>query len=120
MPKAPILVIDDDNAIRMTIADVLEAEGYPVATAVNGADGLVVLEQVKPALVLLDMRMPVLDGWGFARTLQERGIKVPIVVLTAAQDARRWAREINAADVVAKPFDLIDLLDAVERLYTAE
>jgi len=118
MPKAPILVIDDDQAIRTTIADLLEAEGYPVATAVNGADGLVVLDQVKPALVLLDMRMPVLDGWGFARTLHERGISVPIVVLTAAQDARRWAREINAADVVAKPFDLIDLLDAVERIYT--
>lgn len=119
MSKQPILVIDDDQAIRMTIADLLEAEGYVVATAINGADGLLVLDRVQPALVLLDMRMPVLDGWGFARTLQERGIKVPIVVLTAAQDAHRWAREIDAADVVAKPFDLDELLSTIERFYAS-
>jgi two-component system, chemotaxis family, chemotaxis protein CheY len=120
MPNQPILVIDDDQAIRTTVADLLEAEGYTVATAINGADGLTVLDRVKPALVLLDMRMPILDGWGFARAVHERGIQVPIVVLTAAHDAYRWAQEINAADVVAKPFDLVDLLDAVERLYTSE
>jgi CheY-like chemotaxis protein len=120
MPKRPILVIDDDQAIRSTIADLLEAEGYNVATAINGADGLSVLEQVDPTLILLDMRMPVLDGWGFARTLQERGIQVPIVVITAAQDAHRWAREIDAADVVPKPFDLVDLLDTVERFVPPE
>lgn len=120
MPNQPILVIDDDQAIRTTVADVLEAEGYTVATAINGADGLTMLDRVNPALVLLDMRMPVLDGWGFARAIHERGIQIPIVVLTAAHDAYRWAREINAADVVAKPFDLIDLLGAVERLYASD
>ena len=118
MPKQPILVIDDDQSMRSTIADVLEAEGYTVATAINGADGLVVLDQVQPALVLLDMRMPVLDGWGFARTLQERGIEVPIVVLTAAQDAYRWAREIIAADVVAKPNDQNDQQETNEQQYS--
>jgi len=61
------------------------------------------------------MRMPVLDGWGFARELAARGVKVPIVVMTAAQDARRWAEEIGAEGYVAKPFDLTDLLAAVER-----
>jgi DNA-binding response OmpR family regulator len=61
------------------------------------------------------MRMPVLDGWGFARELGARGMKVPIVVMTAAQDARRWADEIGADGYVAKPFDLTDLLAAVER-----
>lgn len=117
MPERPILVIDDDDAIRLTVVDVLESEGYSVATATNGADGLHVLEQVHPALVLLDMRMPILDGWGFAKALRERGAKVPIVVVTAAHDAHRWAREIDAAAVVAKPFDLTDLLDAVQRYY---
>ncbi|HRC75280.1 MAG TPA: response regulator, partial [Kouleothrix sp.] len=86
MPERPILVIDDDDAIRLTVVDVLESEGYSVATATNGADGLHVLEQVHPALVLLDMRMPILDGWGFAKALRERGAKVPIVVVTAAHD----------------------------------
>lgn len=117
MFERPILVIDDDDAIRLTVVDVLESEGYAVATAANGAEGLRMVDQVRPALVLLDMRMPVLDGWGFAKALRERGAAVPIVVVTAAHDAHRWAREIDAAAVVAKPFDLTDLLDAVERCY---
>ena len=119
MPERPILIIDDDPAIRMTVADILEAEGYTVATAINGADGLQSLDRIDPVLVLLDMRMPILDGWGFARALQSRGIQIPILVMTAAQDARRWANEINAEGYVAKPFDLIDLLDAVGRYFPA-
>jgi two-component system, chemotaxis family, chemotaxis protein CheY len=120
MPERPILVIDDDPAIRATVADILTSEGYSVATAINGADGLLSLDRVDPALVLLDMRMPMLDGWGFARALQSRGISVPILVMTAAQDAQRWAHEIDAQGYVAKPFDLMDLLDAVGRFFPAE
>ena len=109
-----ILVVDDDPAVLGTVTDVLEFEGYKVATATNGAEGLDMVERVRPKLVLLDMRMPVLDGWGFARTLKERGISLPILVMTAAQDARAWAQEIGAAGYVPKPFDLTDLLSAVE------
>jgi len=116
MTDEPILVVDDDPAIRSTVADILEFEGYTVAQATNGAEGLARLDQVHPRLVLLDMRMPVLDGWDFARILKERGIDLPILVMTAAQDARRWAAEIGAAGYVAKPFDLPALLDAVEKL----
>jgi two-component system chemotaxis response regulator CheY len=119
MPERPILIIDDDPAIRATVAEILTSEGYSVATAINGADGLQSLDRIDPALVLLDMRMPILDGWGFARALQSRGIQIPILVMTAAQDARRWAREINAEGYVAKPFDLIDLLDTVGRFFPA-
>jgi CheY-like chemotaxis protein len=110
-----ILIVDDDPAIRSTISDVLAEEGYTVATATNGAEGLVALAGTLPAVVLLDMRMPVLDGWGFARALKERGVSLPIVVMTAAQDARQWSQEIGAAWVLAKPFDLDELLQAVER-----
>jgi CheY-like chemotaxis protein len=115
MPERSILVIDDDPAILNTVSEILEFEGYAVATATNGAEGLRCVEQITPALVLLDMRMPVLDGWGFARTLQERGVSLPIVVMTAAQDARRWAQEISASAYLAKPFDLLDLLEVVQR-----
>jgi CheY-like chemotaxis protein len=113
--KKTILVIEDDLDILATVADVLEFEGYEVEKATNGAEGLAALERAKPALVLLDMRMPVLDGWEFARILKERGVKVPVLVMTAAQDAKRWAQEINADGYVAKPFHLIDLIAAVER-----
>lgn len=110
-----ILIVDDDPAIRATISEVLGEEGYTVTTATNGAEGLDALAGVLPALVLLDMRMPVLDGWGFARALKERGLSLPIVVMTAAQDARRWSQEIGTASVLAKPFDLDELLQVVER-----
>jgi CheY-like chemotaxis protein len=111
-----ILVVDDDPAIRTTVSEILELEGYPVATASNGAEALEAVERVTPSLVLLDMRMPVLDGWGFARALRQRGIAMPILVMTAAQSARAWAEEIGAQGYLAKPFDLTDLLTAVERL----
>jgi len=116
MTERPILVIDDDPAILSTVADILEFEGYAVERATNGAEGLALLERVRPRLVLLDMRMTVLDGWGFARALRERGITLPILVMTAAQDARRWAQEIGAQAYIAKPFDLSDLLTTVEGL----
>ena len=116
MNQSPILVIDDDPSILTTISEVLDLEGYPVQTATNGAEALRAVERARPSLILLDMRMPVLDGWGFARALQERGVKLPILVMTAAQNARRWAEEIGADGHIAKPFDLPDLLDAVERL----
>ena len=115
MPEAPILVIDDDPDVLSTVVDILEFEGYPVERATNGAEGLKVLERTRPRLVLLDMRMPVLNGWDFARILKERGIQLPILVMTAAQDARRWAQEIGAQGYISKPFELPDLLAAVER-----
>ena len=119
MPDAPILVVDDDPSILATVSEILEFEGYLVVTAANGVEALEVIEQHEPSLILLDMRMPVLDGWGFARRLVERGLQLPIVVMTAAQDARRWAEEIGAAGYVPKPFELPELLDAVERLRAA-
>jgi two-component system, chemotaxis family, chemotaxis protein CheY len=108
-----ILIVDDDPSILATVAEALADEGYQVETAANGAEGLDVVARSAPALVLLDMRMPVLDGWGFARSLRERGIELPLLVMTAAQDARTWAKEVGAVGTVPKPFGLDELLDAV-------
>ncbi len=115
-PNSYVLVVDDDPAILTTVSEILQFEGYAVRTATNGAEALRLVEHARPWLVLLDMRMPVMDGWGFARALRARGIDVPIVVMTAAADSRRWAEEIGAAGHVAKPFELLDLVGAVERL----
>lgn len=111
-----ILVIDDDPAILEAVSEILTFEGYTVELATNGAEGLKLLEQIDPRLVLLDMRMPVLDGWGFIRTLRQQGRQLPVIVMTAAQDAQRWAQEINADAYIAKPFELVELLDAVEQI----
>ena len=112
---APVLVVDDDAAIRDAVRDVLESAGIAVETATDGADALEKVRQRQPRLVLLDMRMPVLDGWGFASALRERGLALPVVVMTAAADAGRWADEIGAVGVVAKPFGVAELVSAVRR-----
>jgi CheY-like chemotaxis protein len=111
----PILIVDDDRTIREIVAETLELEGYPVVQAANGAEALAQIAHKLPSLVLLDMRMPVLDGWGVARALRDRGIRLPIVVLTAAHNARAWANEIGAIAYLAKPFEDTDLLATVER-----
>lgn len=116
MSEAPILVVDDDPTILATVSEALDFEGFPVITATNGAEALELVDRNWPSLVLLDMRMPVLDGWGFMRAVRERGLNLTVVVMTAAADARRWAREIDAQGVLAKPFELDDLLGAVMRL----
>jgi CheY-like chemotaxis protein len=113
--SAPVLVVDDDPAIRSAVRDVLESAGIAVETAANGADALEKVGRRRPRLVLLDMRMPVLDGWGFASALQERGVTLPVVVMTAASDASRWAAEIGAIGVVAKPFGVAELVRTVRR-----
>jgi CheY-like chemotaxis protein len=84
-----------------------------VITAENGAEALAVVNG--ESLILLDMRMPVLDGWGFARQLRASGKRPPIVVMTAAENARRWAEEIGADGYLSKPFELDTLIAAVER-----
>jgi CheY-like chemotaxis protein len=114
--NGPILVVDDDPNILDVVSELLDMEGYRVATAANGAEALRFVEEQRPSLVLLDMRMPVLDGWGFAKELKARGMHLPILVMTAAQNARLWAEEIGAQGYVAKPFEVPALLDAVEKL----
>jgi CheY-like chemotaxis protein len=113
-----ILVVDDDPEIRLIVGEVLAFEGYKVVEAGDGAEALCLIQRTHPDLVLLDMRMPVMDGWTFAEQLQERGIKLPIVVMTAAMDARRWATDIQAQAYLSKPFDILALLEAVSRLTT--
>lgn len=111
----PILVVDDDPEILAMLRDFLESEGLAVRTASNGAEALEALDDVVPALILLDMRMPVLDGWAFAERFHERALTYPIVVMTAAESARRWAEEIGATGYIAKPFDVNELLETIER-----
>ena len=112
---APILVVEDDATILAMLIDILKSEGYPVLAATNGIEGLASIRTVAPSLILLDMRMPRMDGWAFARALRERGIASPVVVMTAAENARRWAEEIGADGFIKKPFEFIELLDAIQR-----
>jgi DNA-binding response OmpR family regulator len=109
-----VLVVDDDPSILDTVTSILSAEGFQVMPASGGEQALALLHTWHPTLVLLDMRMPIMDGWAVARALRESGSKVPIVVMTAAESAKRWADEIGAAGHLAKPFGLDELLACVE------
>jgi CheY-like chemotaxis protein len=111
-----ILVVEDDNGIRMALVALLEDEGYVVEEAANGREALASLEREPPAVVLLDMRMPVMDGWELAQVLRARQIDVRLVVMTAARDARTWAEEIGARAYIGKPFDPDALLAILDRL----
>jgi CheY-like chemotaxis protein len=116
---SPVLVVDDDAAIRSVVGEALDMVGYRVLQAADGAEALALLEREHPCAVLLDMRMPVLDGWGFAREARRRGHRVPIAVMTAAADAQAWCDEVEGAACLAKPFDVGALFDTVERLCRA-
>jgi CheY-like chemotaxis protein len=115
-----VLVVDDNEPIREIISQVLGSEGYTVIEANNGAEALVILTKTLPGVILLDMRMPVLDGWAFAQAYRERpGPHAPIVVCTAARDAALWSEEIAAEGCLPKPFNLDDLVQIVGRFAAA-
>ncbi len=111
-----VLVVDDDAGIRELLRTILAGAGYAVHTAMDGGEALRLFREHHPDVILLDLHMPGVDGWGFARAYQkEPGPHAPVVIITAAQDAQRSAAEIGAVGHLAKPFDLGELLAVVER-----
>jgi CheY-like chemotaxis protein len=111
-----VLIVEDDEAIRDSLRDLLEDEGYTVALAANALEGLARLWESRPCVVLLDLMMPVMDGFGFlaaARGPDGHGLDVPVVVITAAP--RSVAAAADADDVIAKPIDVDHLLRTIAR-----
>src|SRR5581483_3296430 len=111
-----ILVVDDDQAIRQVITMILESEDYEVATAADGLEALDRIAEAPPAVVLLDLQMPVLTGWDVINRLRDAGTAVPVVVMTAGYRAQAEAAAHDAAGYLAKPFELDDVLSVVGRL----
>jgi CheY-like chemotaxis protein len=111
-----VLVVEDDPELRSLIELLLLDAGYRVVTARDGLEALERLAEHLPGVILLDMRMPRMDGWVFAREFRTRyGRSAPIVVVTAAEDARQRAAEIQADAFLGKPFELDELLRMVAR-----
>ena len=96
---------------------VLEDDGYQAKSAQNGSEALEVLERWKADLVVLDLMMPVMDGWTFADRMHEKW-DIPIVVISAATDVRGHADRLGAAGVIPKPFEIESLLPMIARLST--
>jgi DNA-binding response OmpR family regulator len=112
-----ILVVEDDPAIRRLVEWLLEDEGLAVDGATDGAAAIRYLTDHRPALLILDVMMPRVDGHQVARALRSlHGRDTPILLLTAAGDARGLARRIGADRYLAKPFELDQLIALVRGL----
>jgi CheY-like chemotaxis protein len=116
MPSGEVLLIEDDEEIRTALEDALQSEGYQVIAASNGAEGLRALESSSGvSLVLLDLMMPVMNGYEFIGHVREsEGLRsIPVIVVSANAERRR----IDGADgVIHKPFDLDRLFDSIRRV----
>jgi CheY-like chemotaxis protein len=114
--RGPILVVEDDADLLALMEMILSEAGRRVRTACDGGAALERVDEELPALIFLDMRMPGMNGWDFAREFSARyGRPCPIVVVTAAEDARLRAEEIGADAWLAKPFDIEDVLAIADR-----
>jgi CheY-like chemotaxis protein len=118
MPQ--ILVIEDDTSIRGLVSEVLRDDGYEVSEAANGLEALEALGERLPDLIVLDLMMPIMDGWTFVEECHRSRMcdEVPIVVTSASHDLASIAERLRSFGVrtcLAKPFDVDGLLALVER-----
>ena len=120
LPVARILVIEDDAGVRSVLQNALTDEGYLVVATPDAKSALDLLGRppdaggFAPHLIVLDIKMPGMDGIGFTQEYRSRpGRHAPIVVVTASISLAKAAEEIAPVDVIQKPFELSDLLDRI-------
>jgi two-component system response regulator (stage 0 sporulation protein F) len=114
--QATILVIDDQPGIRRLLTEVLQDEGYSVKTAANGYEGIQVATDTKPNVILMDMKMPGMDGIETLKELKRHGQGDQVIMMTAygELDMVNEAREAGMRDYITKPFDIISLCRIIE------
>lgn len=117
--RTRVLVIDDDDALCELLRQSLGDQGFAVATVPHGAAALELVKHHQPAVILVDLRMPIMDGWAFVE--QYRRLAQPtasILLLTAARDIEENATRLRADGFVRKPFALDEVTAAIERCMT--
>ena len=116
--RGDVMVVEDDYAIRETLRELLEDEGYHVTPAANGAEALARLRSDgNPQLILLDLMMPVMDGWQFRRAIERDPelAHIPVIVISADHGLDQKAGALHVQGYLPKPFELDQLLTTVER-----
>jgi len=113
--RCQVLVVDDDRDIRETIQEILEYEGYQVATARNGAEALATARAAQPSVILLDLFMPVMDGTEFRRRqLEDEALAaIPVVIISAAAGLEERIAALGVAAHLEKPLDIEALFETV-------
>ncbi len=118
MPGKKILVIDDEEQLALAVKIRLQSKGYQVLSAGNGRQALEVMSQDRPDLVLLDVLMPIMDGYSCLREINQRfgRGKMPVIILTARDQLKELFDLEGIEDYIIKPFDHEDLLVRIERV----
>lgn len=119
--RAQILVVEDHRDCRDTLKALLEASGFRVELASNGVEAVEKAVRWKPALILMDVMMPQMDGLQATRLLRQHETtrRTPIIAVTAMEGAHGLALESGADDAVQKPVNCEDLMNRIERLLAA-
>jgi DNA-binding response OmpR family regulator len=119
--RSPVLVVDDDLDSRTLLELALSTAGYPVVSAANGLEALAIARRFHPAVILLDLMMPVMDGYAFraAQLLEAELATIPVICVSGRHDAAKAARELQLADCLVKPFELDAIVDRVRALVVA-
>jgi two-component system, OmpR family, response regulator len=115
---ARVLVVDDEPSITDAVATALGYEGFDVTTAANGRDALARVEDFRPDLVVLDIMLPDLDGIAITKRLRRDGVEVPVLFLTARDDAADKVEGLTVGgdDYVTKPFTLAEVIARVHAI----
>jgi DNA-binding NtrC family response regulator len=118
--KNSILVVDDEDALRTVLSSELMNEGYEVHTAADGDEAISELGKAQFDLVLLDIKMPRMNGFEVLKHIREKHGKTKVVMLTGFADLKNAieSKKLGADDFVSKPYDLVDLLTTIERVLT--
>ena len=111
----PVLIVDDDVETLAVERQLLAENGFRVVEAHDGEEALRVVQEDPPAVVVLDVQMPGMDGPSFARELRMALRRVPLVILTGVPDPRHEADRCNAEAYLSKPFDAQELVSVVRR-----
>lgn len=118
--KNRILVVDDEDALRTVLSSELEGEGYIVQMAGDGDEAIKILEKNTFDLILLDIKMPTVDGFEVLKYVKQHTPATKVIMLTGFADLKNAieSKKLGAEDFVSKPYDLVDLLTTVERVLT--
>jgi two-component system sensor histidine kinase ChiS len=115
----PILIVEDHDDTREMVETLVSSDGYRVCTAAHGLEALECIAREAPCLILLDLTMPVMDGPTFARLLRAYPdpavAQTPIILLTAMPYGERMMRDIGAVELIPKPINLSQVLEACAR-----
>jgi DNA-binding NtrC family response regulator len=113
-----ILVVDDEEALRTVLSSELSGEGYQVDSASDGDEAISTIQSKKFDLVLLDIKMPKVDGFEVLKFIKKNTPEMKVIMLTAFADLKNAieSKKLGAEDFISKPYDLVDLLTTIERV----